>query len=181
MVVRTGSQGMAITSMVLGIVGVVFFFIGAGLLGLVALILGIVVLVSGRNGQGMAIAGVVMGAVSLMLTLIMVVIAVPKYTQMVKGARASDAKVQINAILHSAKIYQQETGGWPADITTLESGGYLELSPDVKPMWTFQLVGDQMIQAVSTSEMKGGAGNIVTFYISEGRWEGYGFPRTTGE
>jgi prepilin-type N-terminal cleavage/methylation domain-containing protein len=117
----------------------------------------------------------------VILVAILAAIAVPKYIQAVRGARASDAKVQINAILNAAKIYQQEAGTWPADLTTMEEGGYLELDQATKRMWTFQLVGDQQIQATSTAEMKGGAGNVVTFNIQEGRWEGYGFPKTQGE
>jgi len=117
----------------------------------------------------------------VILVAILAAIAVPKYIQAVKGARASDAKVQINAILNASKIYQQETGTWPSDLTIMTEQGYLELDDATMRAWTFQLVGDQQIQATSTAEMKGGAGNVVTFNIQEGRWEGYGFPKTTGE
>jgi len=117
----------------------------------------------------------------VILVAILAAIAVPKYIQAVKGARASDAKVQINAILNASKIYQQETGAWPSDLTIMTEQGYLELDDATLRAWTFQLVGDQQIQATSTAEMKGGAGNVVTFNIQEGRWEGYGFPKTTGE
>jgi prepilin-type N-terminal cleavage/methylation domain-containing protein len=117
----------------------------------------------------------------VILVAILAAIAVPKYIQAVKGARASDAKVQINAILNASKIYQQETGTWPSDLTIMTEQGYLELDDATLRAWTFQLVGDQQIQATSTAEMKGGAGNVVTFNIQEGRWEGYGFPKTTGE
>ncbi|MFA7330095.1 MAG: prepilin-type N-terminal cleavage/methylation domain-containing protein [Candidatus Delongbacteria bacterium] len=116
----------------------------------------------------------------VILVAILAAIAVPKYIQAVRGARASDAKVQINAILNAAKIYQQETGSWPSDLTIMTEGGYLELDNATMRQWTFQLVGDQQIQATSTAEMKGGAGNVVTFNIQEGRWEGYGFPKTAG-
>jgi prepilin-type N-terminal cleavage/methylation domain-containing protein len=114
----------------------------------------------------------------VILVAILAAIAVPKYIQAVKGARASDAKVQVNAILNSAKIFEQETGTWPSDLTALEEEGYVELDESTKRQWTFQLVGDQQIQATSTAEMKGGAGNVVTFNIPEGRWEGYGFPKS---
>ena len=116
----------------------------------------------------------------VILVAILAAIAVPKYIQAVKGARAADAKVQISAILNSAKIYEQESGTWPSDLSPLEEGGYVELDESTKRQWTFQLVGDQQIQATSTAEMKGGAGNVVTFNIQEGRWEGYGFPKSQG-
>jgi prepilin-type N-terminal cleavage/methylation domain-containing protein len=117
----------------------------------------------------------------VILVAILAAIAVPQYIQQVKGARASDAKVQINAILNAAKIYEQETGIWPSDIENLKEQGYVDLDAATERKWTFQLVGDQQIQATSTAEMKGGAGNVVTFNIEEGRWEGYGFPKTEGE
>ncbi len=116
----------------------------------------------------------------VILVAILAAIAVPKYIQAVKGARASDAKVQINAILNAAKIYEQESGTWPSDLTVMEESGYVELDDATKRQWTFQIVGDQQIQATSTAEMKGGAGHVVTYNIQEGRWEGYGFPKTEG-
>lgn len=131
-----------------------------------------------KNERGFTLVEVL---IVVILVAILAAIAVPKYIQAVRGARASDAKVQINAIMNSAKIYQQESGTWPADLTIMEDEGYLELDQATKRMWTFQLVGDQQIQATSTAEMKGGAGNVVTFNITEGRWEGYGFPKTTGQ
>ena len=131
-----------------------------------------------KNERGFTLVEVL---IVVILVAILAAIAVPKYIQAVRGARASDAKVQINAIMNSAKIFQQESGTWPADMTIMEDQGYLELDPATKRMWTFQLVGDQQIQATSTAEMKGGAGNVVTFNITEGRWEGYGFPKTTGQ
>jgi prepilin-type N-terminal cleavage/methylation domain-containing protein len=117
----------------------------------------------------------------VILVAILAAIAVPKYMQVVKGARASDAKVQMNAILNAAKIFEQETGYWPGDLTILEEDGYVELEESTKRQWTFQLIGDQQVQATSTAEMKGGAGNVVTFNIQEGRWEGYGFPKSSSE
>lgn len=76
------SSGLAVASMVLGIVAVVFDFIFAwvGLIcGIIALILGIVAKnqISNSNGQigggGMATAGIVLGAVALLLWLIVLI------------------------------------------------------------------------------------------------------------
>jgi hypothetical protein len=68
-----GGKGLAITSMVLGIVSVVFFWIPyvdilTLLLGITALILGIVAGKKGKNG--MAIAGLVLGIIGTVLSLI---------------------------------------------------------------------------------------------------------------
>ena len=71
-------NGMGIASLVLGILSLVswFFFIG-GLFGLIAIILGVIAL--GRvkrgeaNNKGVAIAGIVTGAIGLLLTVLVVV------------------------------------------------------------------------------------------------------------
>lgn len=131
-----------------------------------------------KNERGFTLVEVL---IVVILVAILAAIAVPKYIQFVKGARSSDAKVQINAVVNAAKIYEQETGTWPSDLAMLEEQGYVELDESTKRQWTFQLVGDQQIQATSTADMKGGAGNVVTFNIQDGRWEGYGFPKTQGD
>lgn len=60
---QEGPKGLAIASMVLGILGVVFFCVPILnlILGLLALILGGVSLVKKAAGKGMAIAGLVCG------------------------------------------------------------------------------------------------------------------------
>lgn len=63
--VSGGSKGLAITSLVLGIIGFLTAFMGLGiLLGLVAIILGIIALVKHHGGKGMAIAGLILGVVT---------------------------------------------------------------------------------------------------------------------
>src|SRR6266481_1545552 len=69
------SKGLAVAALVLGIVGVVTFWIFlGGLLGIVALVLGIVAIRKSRTGQaggqGMAIAGTVLGGVAIVITAI---------------------------------------------------------------------------------------------------------------
>ncbi|MCA9782314.1 MAG: prepilin-type N-terminal cleavage/methylation domain-containing protein [Calditrichaeota bacterium] len=132
-----------------------------------------------RDDRGFTLVEVL---IVVILVAILAAIAVPKYMQMVKGARASDAKVQINAIMNAAEIYEQEVGTWPSDLTLLEEQGYVELQESTKRAWTFALIGDQQIQATSTAEMRGGPGNVVTYNIQNGSWSGYGFPKSeTGE
>ncbi len=76
----TGSRpkGLAVASLVLGILGLLtFFFLLGGLLGLIAVILGIVALGKIKRGEadgrGMAIAGIITGAISLVLTVLILV------------------------------------------------------------------------------------------------------------
>ena len=67
------SKGLAVAALVLGIVGVAtFFFFLGGLIGIVALVLGIVAIRQTRKGQaggqGMAIAGAVLGGAAIVIT-----------------------------------------------------------------------------------------------------------------
>ena len=69
------NKGLAVAALVLGIVGVVtFFFFLGGLIGIVALVLGIVAIRQTRrgqaSGQGMAIAGTVLGGAAIVITAI---------------------------------------------------------------------------------------------------------------
>lgn len=58
-------RGLSITSMVLGIVGLVGFFLGGGLLSVGAVIFGHIGLKREPAGRGMAIAGIVTGYVGI--------------------------------------------------------------------------------------------------------------------
>ena len=67
------TNGLAVASLVLGIIGVVsFFFFVGGLIGIVALVLGIVAIQRARKGQAggqsMAIAGTILGATAIVIT-----------------------------------------------------------------------------------------------------------------
>jgi hypothetical protein len=67
---QKGGKGIAVTSMVLGIVATVFSCCApyiTVLLSIAALVLGIVVLVKQMDGKGMAIAGIALGGVSLIM------------------------------------------------------------------------------------------------------------------
>ncbi len=69
------SKGLAVAALVLGIVGVATFFIFlGGLLGIVALVLGIVAIRQTRKGQAggqsMAIAGTILGGAAIVITAI---------------------------------------------------------------------------------------------------------------
>ena len=69
---RTLPKGMAVASLVLGILGLVLaIFLLGGLLGLVAVILGVVALGKIKRGEadgkGMAIGGIVTGALAMLL------------------------------------------------------------------------------------------------------------------
>jgi prepilin-type N-terminal cleavage/methylation domain-containing protein len=112
----------------------------------------------------------------VIIVAILAAIAVPQYLQYVKGARAADAKVQINAIYNASKIYKQEYDQWPQSVDELQEKGYVQIDQSTERKWQFEIIGDNQIQATSTAEMAGGPNHTVIFDIQEGAWNGYGFP-----
>lgn len=76
------TSGLAITSMVLGIVSVIIAIIWfiALPIGITAIILGIIALLKHRSGRGMSITGVVTGSVSLFVAAVIIFIAILSYT-----------------------------------------------------------------------------------------------------
>ncbi len=71
-----GGAGLSIASMVLGIVAVLFnccFYYIALPCGIIGLVLGIISLKKANPGRGMAIAGVILSAISLLLFVILLI------------------------------------------------------------------------------------------------------------
>lgn len=119
----------------------------------------------------------------VVIVAILAAISVPIYVEYVKSARASDAKTTINAVWQAAQVFYQDKGEWPATIEELETEKYLQIADATKLQWTFQIVGAPpiTITAVSTEQMRGGAGHTVTYNIQDGSWTGYGLPQDEGE
>jgi len=123
--------------------------------------------------------------VVVIIVAILAAVGVPIYTNYVKQARASEAQSAIGAIYNAAKMYYQDTGDWPNDIQSqLEAEGYINLDQSLKQRWEFEIIGSNpitTIQAVSTSEMKGGEGHVVTYDVETGKFTGYGVMGQNGE
>lgn len=119
----------------------------------------------------------------VVIVAILAAISVPIYVEYVKSARASDAKTSISAIWQGAQVFYQDKGEWPATVEELEQEKYLELQEATRLQWTFSIVGAPpiTITAVSTEQMRGGAGHQVTYNIQDGSWTGYGLPQDEGE
>ena len=120
--------------------------------------------------------------VVVVIVAILAAISVPIYIEYVKGARASDGQATIGAIYNAVKMYHQDTGEEPTSVDILEEFEYLEIDEGTAKQWTFTLIGNapiQQIEAVSTEEMKVGAGHTILFDVPTGRFTGYGLP--TGE
>ncbi len=116
--------------------------------------------------------------VVVVIVAILAAISVPIYIQYVQGARASDAQATIGAIYNSVKMYRQDFGVDPSSVEELIELEYLEPDEGTMRQWTFNLIGNPVtqIEAVSTAEMKGGAGHVVLFDVVTGRFSGYGLP-----
>ena len=116
--------GMAVASLVLGIIGFLTSFIGIGVIfGIIALILGLVALSKIRknpmelSGSGMAIAGSIFGGLPIVFIPLYALIAIPNFVAL--RSKAYDASAQSagrNAKL-AEEVYYNDHGG---DI----SGGY---------------------------------------------------------
>ena len=117
--------------------------------------------------------------VVVVIVAILAAISVPIYIQYVQGARASDAQATIGAIYNSVKMYRQDFGEDPTSVEELQELEYLTIDEGTERQWTFTLIGSNpvtQIEAVSTAEMKGGAGHVVLFDVETGRFTGYGLP-----
>jgi hypothetical protein len=116
-----GTSGLAIASLVLGIVS-----LGCGgiLLGLPALIMGVIGLKrikrsGGRiGGEGLAIAGTVIGAVSCAFSLlflpILLAIAVPNFLEAQIRAKVSRARADMRSLATGIESYYVDNGLYPA-------------------------------------------------------------------
>lgn len=84
---RNPSNGMAIASMVLGIVGIVgsliITYLGI-ILGVIALVLGIVARSKGEavpgHGRGLIITGIVLGALAIVVSVVTIIVRVAMFT-----------------------------------------------------------------------------------------------------
>jgi len=109
-------------------------------------------------------------------------IAVPIYAAYVKRGYASDAKTQIRAIYDSSKFYHSETGSYPTDVTDINDGEYINITPGTLEKWDFELnitdddngVISGTIIATSLDGMGGGAGEQITFDCATEKYTGYG-------
>ena len=119
---RERRAGLAIASLVLGIVG----FCTVGIAGIVGVILGIVALVKASHepqvdrGRGFAIAGIVTGAVSLLMVLpLMVAILLPSLSRARELAKRTVCGVNLRAMDASLRSYVEEHDQEPPDISVL--------------------------------------------------------------
>lgn len=84
----------------------------------------------------------------------------------------------IGAIFNASRMYYNDIGSYPTDVSVLENQAYLLIDPTVKEQWTFEIVGAperlSKIRAMSTEKMADGAGHIITYDVETGTFSGYG-------
>ncbi len=130
-------------------------------------------LVKNKNLDGFTLVEIL---IVVIIVAILAAIAVPLYLTYVQGARAAEAETAIAAIWNANKIYYQKTGSYTSDLEALA----LQLEDVTEDRWVFSVIGGgdnlSRIEAVSTSDMEGGAGKRVVFDPNNSRqpWSGYG-------
>ncbi len=117
--------------------------------------------------------------VVVIIVAILAAVAFPIYQNYVKGAYASDAQSAIGSIWNAAQMYYQDRGEWPDDVEGQLEPKYIQLKRATKRQWVFTIIGGgdgiSEITALSTEEMKQGAGHEVRYDTENGKFNGYGF------
>lgn len=129
-------KGLAVASMVLGIVAVLtgLIYLGA-VLGILAIIFGVIALKK-KAGKGMAIAGIITGSLGILGTIIaisLVLIAVPALQ---RSARDTDRKNQLGLIVSEIQNYQANNQGAlpdPNELSETVKTGKLDISANGEP------------------------------------------------
>lgn len=105
------SKGLAIASLVLGILGFLTGFIGIGvLLGLIAVILGTISLVKHGGGKGFAIAGIITGGIAFLFGGVLLAITLTAYSGIQDRARSAANQVNANSVSRSAEAFNAVSG-----------------------------------------------------------------------
>jgi prepilin-type N-terminal cleavage/methylation domain-containing protein len=116
--------------------------------------------------------------VAVVIVAILSALSAAIYSRYVQGAHVADAQATIADIYNAVKMYRFDYGHEPGSVEELKTGAYLKIDSGIDDQWRFTLVGMPVsqIEAVSTDQMKGGAGHNVTFEVATGSYKGYGLP-----
>jgi prepilin-type N-terminal cleavage/methylation domain-containing protein len=113
----------------------------------------------------------------LIIVAILAGIGTPIYLSYVKGARAADAQTTIGAIVTAEKIHFQKFGKYTG-LDELREKKVVTLDEATVTKWHFEVeaAGEHFtkVTATSTEEMPGGAGQSLTYDVSNGKFAGYG-------
>jgi prepilin-type N-terminal cleavage/methylation domain-containing protein len=113
----------------------------------------------------------------LIIVAILAGIGTPIYLSYVKGARAADAQTTIGAIVTAEKIHYQKFGKYTG-LEELREKKVVTLDEATVSKWHFEVEASgehfTKVTATSTEEMPGGAGQSLTYDVSNGKFDGYG-------
>ncbi|NQU06168.1 MAG: hypothetical protein HQ568_08760 [Calditrichaeota bacterium] len=92
----------------------------------------------------------------------------------------TDAMQTIGATFNAVRFYKNDNNKFPVSFEELEEQEYLCADSTTKCMWDFSLILEEqnltLIKAVSTEQMKGGAGKVVLYDVNTNNFTGYGLP-----
>jgi hypothetical protein len=130
---QSGSKGLSIAALVLGIIGFLTGFIGIGiLLGLVAIILGIVALAKHKAGKGLAIVGIVTGAMAVVFGSFLFMIVLLSVHNLQAHARTTLNKTDASEVVKDAEAYYSLNGGYPTYQQLVAATGHEALDSTTK-------------------------------------------------
>ncbi len=130
-------SGMATAALILGLISIPAVCVCVGpLAGLIAIVLGIIALVSiagnpqRHTGKGRAWGGIVTGALSIVLTVVIPLLAT---TVQIPGVssfmNAMTGGAQMGLTAQGLQSYQSQYQAFPPDLQTLDDAGYLQANP----------------------------------------------------
>lgn len=124
---QTGGQGLAITSLVLGILAIltsIVWYIGIAL-GVLAIILGAI---SIKNGRGKAIAGIVTGSVGVVLSLLIIWLVSAALPSLQQSQRDTARKNDVSVLTTDVTSLMTENRGQLPSASDLSTSNLLQVT-----------------------------------------------------
>lgn len=153
------TNGAAVASLVLGILGLLLSFFMVGLpLALLGVILGIVALRSigkaqrtslPQSGKGMAIAGLVTGIIGLLIgAFLLFAITLPVFLNQRSNANEASVQAELRNAATAEEAYYMTKGSYTSDMAALQTAGYRP-SANVTVTATVSAAGDYCLEGVA--------------------------------
>ncbi len=153
------TNGAAVASLVLGILGLLLSFFMVGLpLALLGVILGIVALRSigkaqrtslPQSGKGMAIAGLVTGIIGLLIgAFVLFAISLPVFLNQRSNANDASVQAELRNAAVAEETYYMTKGSYTSDMAALQTAGYRP-SANVTVTATVSAAGDYCLEGAA--------------------------------
>ena len=166
------SKGLSIATFVIGLIGFLTGFIGIGiLLGIVAVIMGIIALVKHSGGKGFAIAGLILGALAIITGGIFLAITMVAFNGIQDRAQTTLNKSTASVIVKKAEAYHAENStpdndNYPTYQQLLTADGIAKLEEEYKE--NLHEGGIETVSASKPIAYKGCSAGVSVYY-----WDGY--------